>query len=279
MILLKSTDSLRLVTGSTADVDVAAFFGDLASGAVTPGNQASTIASAATTTIVSAPSASTYRTVRFLSIRNRHASTSNTVTVQFYDGSTAYEIKKVALAAGQELIYDEANGWQYVNAQGLVQQANALGAMAPASSSMNTVVLSSDVTNNNVTANTIADVTGLSFSVTAGSTYWFRFVIPYTSAATTTGSRWSVSGPTATSLYYTSRYTLTATAETVNYVSAYDSPASSNASSLTASNVAVIEGFVTPSANGTLIARFASEITLSAIVAKAGATCWWQQVI
>lgn len=46
----------------------------------------------------------------------------------------------------------------------------------------------------------------------------------------------------------------------------------------TGSNIAVIEGFITPSANGTVIARFASEITASAIVAKAGSIVMYQQV-
>jgi hypothetical protein len=278
MILLKSTDSLRLVTSGTADVDVVAFFGDLLSGAVTPGNQAAAITSATTTTIVSSPASSTYRTIRFLAIRNHHATTSNTVTVQFYNGSTAYEIHEVTLAAGELLSYDEANGWQYINAQGLAQTSNAQGSMAPAVSSLSTTVLSSDVTNNNATPNTIADVTGLSFSVTSGNKYWFRFVIPYTSAATTTGSRWTINGPAITLLHYTSKYALGSGSETVNYATAYDIPAAANATSLTAGNIAVIEGFIVPSANGTVIARFASEVTLSAVVAKAGATVFYMQV-
>lgn len=132
-----------------------------------------------------------------------------------------------------------------------------------------TVILASDVTNNNATANTIADVTGLSFPVTSGVTYKFRFYIIYTSAVTTTGSRWSINGPATTLLQYTSRYTLTATTQTQNFASAYNIPAASNASSLTAGNCAIIEGVITPSASGTVIARFASEIASSAIVAKA----------
>jgi hypothetical protein len=143
---------------------------------------------------------------------------------------------------------------------------------------LNLVVLGSDQTNNNATANTIQDVTGLSFPVTAGELYWFRFTIQYTAAATTTGSRWSINGPAApTELRYKSEYALTTTSNTVNEgVSAYDSPAASNASSAaTASNVAVVEGFVRPSANGTVVARFASEIANSAIVAKAGSICQW----
>jgi hypothetical protein len=149
---------------------------------------------------------------------------------------------------------------------------NANGAYSTPTGVNSTITfLSGDVTNNNASANTIADVTGLSFAVTSGVTYRFRFFIVYTSAATTTGSRWAINGPATTFVNYTSRYTLTATSETVNPgVSAYDSPAAASASSLASGNIAIIEGIIKPSANGTVIARFASEISSSAIVAKAG---------
>lgn len=142
-----------------------------------------------------------------------------------------------------------------------------------------TVVLAADRTNNNASANTIADVTGLSFAVLNGSKYWFRATIFYTAAATTTGSRWSINGPTTTALAYRSRYTITATTETTNAgLSAYDSPAAANSDSLTAGNIAIIEGFVVPSANGTVTVRFASEVSSSAIVAKAGSVLQYQKV-
>ena len=47
------------------------------------------------------------------------------------------------------------------------------------------VTITSTVTNNNAVANTLQDVTGLSFNVTAGTRYRFKFVIFYTAAATT----------------------------------------------------------------------------------------------
>ncbi len=117
-------------------------------------------------------------------------------------------------------------------------------------------------------------MTGLSFAVTSGSTYWFRFVIPYTAAATTTGSRWTVNGPANSLLAYTSTYALTATTQTVNHgLSKFDRPALSNASSAaTSGDLAVVEGVITASEDGTVIARFASEVANSAIVAKAGAS-------
>lgn len=280
MILLDgASDNLRLVTTSIANLDVVAGFADYSAGTVTPGKQAVTISSATTTTIVDAPGASTQRTVRFLAIRNRHASTANTVTLQLFNGTTAYEIYKVTLAAGEGFTYDEANGWQYLDAFGRPKTSETTGSSAPAVSTINLVVLASDVTNSNATPNTMADVTGLSFAVTSGSKYWFEFFIDYTAAAGTTGSRWAVNGPTFTRLSYAAKWSLTATSNTFSNAVAYDIPAASNATSAnTTGNMAYITGIIQPSANGTLIARFASEVASSAIVAKAGSVCRWVQV-
>lgn len=57
--------------------------------------------------------------------------------------------------------------------------------LTPSSSTASTVSFVRVLqTGDNASANTIADVTGLSFSVTggAGEIYWFNFIIPYTSA-------------------------------------------------------------------------------------------------
>lgn len=132
-------------------------------------------------------------------------------------------------------------------------------------------VLLADIVNASAVANTLADVTGLSFPVAAGKRYRFFFAVDYTAAAVTTGSRWTISGPATTRLSYRSQYTLTATTQTSNEgLSAYNVPAAANASSVVAANLAIIEGMVTPSAPGTVIVRFASEVASSAITAKAG---------
>lgn len=149
----------------------------------------------------------------------------------------------------------------------------------PGVSPINVVVLASPVTNNNAVANTIANVTGLSFPVVANETYCYEFIIPYTAALATTGSRWCISGPTASLIAHRSEYPLTATTFTANNVSSYDQPAASNASSLTVGNVATMWGIIRPTANGTVIARFASEVASSAIVALAGATLKWHRVL
>jgi hypothetical protein len=78
----------------------------------------------------------------------------------------------------------------------------------------------------------------------------------------------------------TSEYSLTTTTTTRNAnVQVFDSPAGCNATSATTTNnMCVMEGKFIPTANGTFIARFASEVLSSAITAKAGAVCYYQQL-
>ncbi len=142
------------------------------------------------------------------------------------------------------------------------------GDLVVSGSGVSRTFLPNDVPNSNAVANTIADVTGLSFNVVANTTYSFRFFIVYTSAATTTGSRWSINGPAATFMHYSSEYTLTATSITNNQgLTGYNVPAGVSASSLATGNICIIEGIIRPSASGTVIARFSSEIAGSAITA------------
>jgi len=131
------------------------------------------------------------------------------------------------------------------------------------------VFLPANVINNSGVANTLADVTGLTFPVVAGTRYAFKVVVVYNSAATTTGSRWTVNGPAVTDISYRSMYNTTAAAATINTLGAYNLPSACNASSVTTNNRCVIEGEILPSANGDVQVRFASEISASAITAIA----------
>jgi len=278
LILQDTNDTLKVVLASaitTNQLPVIASWRDITATTYSPGQSNGATNSTTDVTLVASPAASTQRVIDYVTIFNADT-VAATVTVKLDDNSTQRTITKVTLDVGERLEYAEGKGWTAYAISGASKVLNTWSAPI---TGLQSVVLGSDVTNNNATANTIADVTGLSFSVTAGNKYWFRFIIPYTSAATTTGSRWSITGPAApTLLNYTSHYTLTATSETVNSATAYDTPSGASASSLTAGNVAIIEGIIVPSANGTVIARFASEVSSSAVVAKAGAVCYYQQV-
>lgn len=144
-------------------------------------------------------------------------------------------------------------------------------ATSGAAGAYTTVIATADVVNNNAVANTLQDVTGLVFPVTSGFRYFFTIMIPYTAAATTTGSRWVLTGPTFTRLSFVSRSALNATTQTETYGSAYNIPALASSTSNLAGNIASFEGFITPSASGSVQIRFASEVASSAITALAGA--------
>ena len=260
---LNATDTLKLVTSSTSALDVLVSFKDDGPNASPVRQQATAIADDTTTTICAAPGAATAREITEISVRNKGAA-SNTVTVTVV-GSATYERYEVGIGAEGHLTWTPAVGWTLTT-------PNTLG--------VSNVTILQDAVVNDLASAGYADVTGLSFAVTADLTYWFRFVVRYDAAATTTGSGWAINGPTSpTYLHGTSTYTLTATSETNNSFTAYNIPAAANATSLTTGNIAVVEGFITPSASGTVILRFRSEENSSAITALAGSTLEWKRVL
>jgi hypothetical protein len=285
MLLLASTsDLLRLVTSSTSAIDVQVSAMDMnvtTSERPTGYRRNTAITTATTTSIALSPgSADVLRNIKTVSARNKGGAT-NVVTVLHTDGTTVAECFEATLAPDWSIQYEDGVGWWVTDNQGREVVQNMTSAGVPITDSDTIVRLTSDVTNNNATANTIADVTGLSFPVLANKLYAFSFDIVYTAAATTTGSRWSISGPASpTYLNYTSEYSLTTTTTTRNaLVQAYDSPAASNATSAaTGNNWASIYGVIQPAADGTVIARFASEIASSAIVAKVNSFVRYRQI-
>jgi hypothetical protein len=283
LALVSTSDVLRIVTDLACDLDVHASWSNLASGTVTSGRTNTLITTATTTTVVGSPAASAYRNVRRLSIRNGHASGAVLVRVQHFDGSTAVDLIGVSLRAGHSLEYEEDSGWSVVSAPyGVLAAINDWVFLVPTAGALYTTVLPVDVANSNATANRMRDVDALAFPVNEGSRYWFRYSLSYTSAATGTGSRWSIYGPgSPTALRYKSVYSLTASTITTNHgVSAYDTPTASNATSAaTGSNHAIIEGFVdNPTCDGRVLLRFASEASSSAVTLKAGSSLWWMRV-
>ena len=283
IILSETTDNLQVVLGGSVTTNQLQCFSswrDRTSTTFVAGRTVTNTNNTTDVNIVPAPGASTQRVVDFISIYNNDT-VNQTVTIKLDANGTEYILFKVALATTERLEYAEGRGWQVFASTGAIKQSINQGANA-STTGLTAVVLGSDVTNNNAVANTIQDVTGLSFSVKAAKMYYFKFVIYYTAVATTTGSRWGVSctAGTAANLSMTSEYSLTTTTTTRNaLIQAFDSPAASNATSATTgNNMVVMEGYFMPTANGTFIARFASEVAGSAIVAKAGSVCYYQQL-
>lgn len=125
MIILATTaDVIRLVTTSANALDVHASYVDNQTATATPytpGRQNTAIAAAATTTVLSAPAASTQRQLKKLTANARGGA--NTVTVEYFDGTTAFRALQVTLAASETLEYEDLTGWIIHDATGAVKTA------------------------------------------------------------------------------------------------------------------------------------------------------------
>ena len=287
IVLDATTNSVQVVLGgaiTTSQLNCFASWRDITTTAYTPGKSVTNTNSTTDVDLVSAPGASTQRVVDYLSVYNADT-VAATVTLKFGVSGTEYVLWKGQLSAAEKLEYVEGTGFRVFSTAGVPKTVTVPSGASYVANQLNVVSLASDVTNSTTA---IADVTGLSFAVVAGQVCWFRFVIWYTSAATTTGSRWAVNGPgspTAFAMKGNTPLIVTANstdATSENYVTAYDTPTTANTGSpnnSTNGQVATMEGYITPSSDGTLIARFASEVAASAIVAKAGSHCQWMRTL
>jgi hypothetical protein len=281
LILTETTDKIQAVLGGTVttnQLQCMSSWRDITTTVYTPGR---TIINTNNTTdidLVGSPGSSTQRVVDYISIYNKDTANA-TVTIKFDANGTEYILFVATISAGEKIEYQEGLGFKVIANSGAVKNSinqgnNTIG------TSLTAVVLGTDVVNNNAVANTMRDVTGLSFSVTANHTYYFHATIFYTAAATSTGSRWSINGPAAVATW-TSEYSLAATTTTRNAnVLTYDLPAACNATSAAVDkNQADLMGIIKPTADGTVIVRFASEVAGSAITAKAGSVLYYQQTL
>lgn len=279
MIILNNATNLTIELSGSVTTNQLPFYcsyRDCAVGELTPSFTSGDTNNTSVINLAPAAASGKTRIIDFFNVFNLDT-TAKTVIIKV----GTRRLFSVVLSSSETLQYTDSQGFQVLTTAGSVKQSINQGSNA-ADSGFQISVLSSDVTNNNATANTMQDVTGLNFPVLNGKLYEFEFNIEYTAAATTTGSRWGVSASAgaATNLSLVSEYSLTATTTTRNaLIQAFDSPAASNATSATTgNNWANIRGVIRATADATLTARFASEIASSAIVAKAGSTVKWRQI-
>lgn len=178
MIILTNsgTDKLQITTTTTANVDVHVSYMDYNGTTVTPGRQNTAISTATTTDVCATPGASTNRNIKTLNVANRHASSSNLVTVIYDANGTDYTLYAVTLRAGESLEYIEGVGFFVVAAS--VPSGFTLKALA------------SDYTNG-AAGPVTTEVSGLTVTADVGA-YFFRYALIYQTAATTTGLKLSV---------------------------------------------------------------------------------------
>lgn len=215
------------------------------------------------------------RGIDFMSIYNADTAAAS-ATIVANINSVDYTLWRGVLKAGERLEYN-STGFCVKDVFGVAGITYAYGYNLSTTNNFNLSVLANNVSN---AATALADVTGLGFPVVANKLYWFRFVIRYTAAITTTGSRWTINGPATEYLVYSSEYSLAAATLTTNvYLTSYDSPATANTGTTNLNGArAIIEGMVVPTADGTLMARSGSEIAGSAITALSGSFVEWEEI-
>lgn len=266
LLLLATTDKLQLVSSSAANLDVVASIQDktTSTGAIGSASQRTAIAAATTTDIVAAPSSGIERNIVEFTVRNKHASLSNDVTVVLDANGTDYEIYKVTLAAGEVLQYIEGIGYFVIT--------NTV--TSPIDRKL---LVTADVTN---ATTSFADITGLTCSVESGKDYNFLANIYHQTNATTTGARFGINGPTMTSMILAGIHQITASVTAATYgssaaVTAVDTAAVVETTGPGTNNfLAIISGWIKPSAGGTFAVRCQSEVAVaSGLIVKAGSWC------
>ena len=108
--LASATTTLRVTTSSTSAVDVTANGTLFTATGAFPIDPSAAITTATTTTVVAAPGAAEQKIIKNLTIENKGGAI-NVVTVERYDGATAYQIVSETLQPGQNLTYTEGAGW------------------------------------------------------------------------------------------------------------------------------------------------------------------------
>jgi hypothetical protein len=111
LLLVNTTDKISLISSAAATLDVHASIADNATGTITYDKQNTAITTATTTDIVAAPASGKVRNVRSLNIRNKHASLSCNVTVQYNQNGTLFELHATTLKPGELLSYVEGIGF------------------------------------------------------------------------------------------------------------------------------------------------------------------------
>lgn len=110
-MLLAATDILQIVSASAVTLDVFVKYCDYNKGWEQPGRKATAITAAETYDVLTMPGGSVQRVVSIMTIRNKHASSSNLITVQTSIGGTVCEVYKTTLNAGETLQYVDELGF------------------------------------------------------------------------------------------------------------------------------------------------------------------------
>jgi hypothetical protein len=123
IILDATTKSLQFKLAgavTTNQLPFAASYVDTTGTATTPGEQDGTSNSTTAVTVVSAPASNTQRLVKNIVIQNADTAAA-TVTVIYNNNSTLRNIFVTTLAVGDQLVYEDGNGWICLDKNGNIK--------------------------------------------------------------------------------------------------------------------------------------------------------------
>jgi hypothetical protein len=271
IILSNTTDKIRIKLGgpvSTTELKCYASYRDTTSTNIEAKRNALNTTGTTEINIVDSPASLTQRVVDYISVYNSDTA-SSTVTIEFYDNGSIYDLCIVNLSVGEKIEYQEGCGFKIISTDGSIKIGENIAGLTE-SSTIKFVLKTGDT---NTTSTSFSDITDLSFSVTAGKTYWFRFVIPYATSVTSNGIKLSINGPASPTYlaYFVEVANGASTLGLRKALSTYDATPTSTNSASTTSNIGIIEGVIKPSSNGTLIGRFGNEAAGQSNTIKAGA--------
>jgi hypothetical protein len=272
IILTNTTDKIQVKLGGTAAANQAVCYASFRDTTTTTISASRGITLTNNTTVVdlvASPSASTQRIIDYISIHNADTA-SVTVTIDFFNNTSLFTLITATLGSGEKLEYQEGTGFKIISTTGAQRITDGMAGSPTANSDISYVLKSTDQSTN---SNTFVSITGLEFPVSAGKSYWFRFVIPYDVTNTSTGSAFAITGPAAANIYY---YTDVSSGTNTRFVqrgiTVYDGTLASAGSPQVTGNIATVEGVVTPTANGNITARFRhQEVSVVSVTQKAGA--------
>jgi hypothetical protein len=169
MILDATTKSLQVkLSGAitTNQLPFSSSYVDVTSGASTPGEQDGTSNNTAAVTTVSAPAASAERLIKSFIMQNADTAAA-TVTVIYNNNSTLRNILVVTLAVGDQLIYEDGEGWTCLDKNGNVKYTVAPSSAFTAYATAAIGQLPGTTTNDSASAGNIGEY--VSSTVNSGS--------------------------------------------------------------------------------------------------------------
>lgn len=120
LTLNATNKTLELTTGNAVNTDWVVSWVDATTSSFTPGDDQGTVSTATTTTIVSAPAASTQRGVKSISIYNRGAS-QQVVTIKKDVAATEYTFFKAILESNESVQWTDGAEWHVFDALGRIK--------------------------------------------------------------------------------------------------------------------------------------------------------------